>query len=354
MDAIVSPEQRQAPDPEAAAALEAQLVSLVDAYRRTLAEAAKLPMFSIWPSLVVVGYYLLVYPGFLIDVVLIPYNLAVLIARKFGAQWRFIAPATKRIKYAARYFWRGEVSFGAVIMRPAVRWLVRGHVANRLPKLAELLYLCPAFDEATRFRLLEWMERERRFWVVQDLTQVSLKGTVPTLVLAAGTYFWNQFEDGDAKNLLQVYAAIFGVVIGYFVITLFLGSFPTKRGLFLGRPAKRAWAPGGVKEPGLYAQEAALFKALGGRSREVPIDGLGTLSGSLASLALLAIAYAPPEAARFVGGAVSQAAGFYRMVLTYGAHQSPEYILVSQLSSAVVAVLIFCVALRRRSVLHRS
>jgi hypothetical protein len=251
---------------------EADFARLMGIYRQIGAESERLSIFNMWPMFRVTLEYLIAYFGIFIEILLLPYTLIALLLRRFNVKAPILAPFTKRARYAATWLWRGELTPGVVIIRSLVRWQVKAHVERRLASLARATYLNTEIDDDARERLIERIDRERRWWDVPNLAQLSVRGTAPTVLIGGGTFAYNMIADKEAKDaLLGV-----GIVLGLFAVIaacgVFLGSLPIKRGLFLGRTAKLACYPGGVDGVGRYGEERELLQRLGVRMPEFPID----------------------------------------------------------------------------------
>lgn len=321
---------------------EGDFTRLIAVYRKIAAEAERLPVFSAWPLLRTTLEYLICYFGLILEFFILPYTLIALILRRFKINAPILAPGTKRLRYAALWLWRGELSPGVVVMRSLVRWQVRAHVERRLVALTQATYLNLALDDETRARLIERIDKERRWWHAPNLAQLSVRGTLPTLLAGAGAYVYNNVRlDQDTKDTLLALGIIFAVAIGMILIGVLLGSLPVKRGLFLGRPANRACYPGGVTGVGFYAEERALLERLGVRMREFPLDYFSATGSSLATLSLASgaqgLAALDAKLPAWAMTATSAIGGFY----------SQEELAVQWITFAVTSILWALVVVRR-------
>jgi hypothetical protein len=322
------------------AGAEADVARLIGIYRTVTTESQRLPAFSLGPYFRFTLEVLIAYFGLFVEIVLIPYNLLVLVLRLFKVRWRYIIPFSKRVKYAAIWLWRGELGPGALVIRPMVRWQIKSHAYRRLTALSEAIYLAPNIADAERFRLIEHIDRERKYWQASDLTQLSVRGTLPTLALAGLTYAYNAIPDGEAKDAVLALAIVLGVVLSVFAVGFFIGSIPTKRGLFLGRPAKSAVWPGGVDGAGYYAEEREILEKFGVRLREFPLDFFVSVALSGLFLATISSLQALEQMVE-LQGPFKQVAGTFASVYT------PDDIVVQWITFGVSSVLWVLVIVRR-------
>jgi hypothetical protein len=254
-----------------AAAFEAKLNELMEAYRDVVWKSYQLPFFSLWPMLIFLGQYLIALFGLAVDIILLPYTLLALLLRLFNIRWRIIAPFWKRASYALVYINRGEW-MGTLVMRPVVRWLTKYHVARRLRGLGELIATSEAFSPAARDRLGETVAKAQARFPVRDLQDFFKDSLIPALVFGAISFATDLVGDEEQKRVLRLSLYAIVAVIAIYAVSIVVSGFPVKRGLFLGRDVKHAAFPGGVKGQGLYALEREVFAAFPVRPREISLD----------------------------------------------------------------------------------
>jgi hypothetical protein len=324
---------------------EAKLDELLEDYRHVVWQSYQLPFFSIMPTLIVLWQYLIAVFGIFVDLILLPYTLVALFLRLFKVRWRIIAPFSKRLWYVLVYISRGEI-YGSIVMRPVVRWLVKTHIARRLRTLGELIATSEHFPAETRARLGAKIAEAQARFPVRELNDFFKDSLVPALVLGAISFITDQVGDEEQKKVVTW--VCYGVValIGFYVISIVIAGFPTKRGLLLGREAKRAAFPGGVQGQGLYGLEREIFSIFPVRPKELSLD---------TSFFILTSAISPVLSLIFAGVSVAQFGQNYLATgSTTGEPVTMEEFANQQIFSALFAVATYTYIRVRRGILKRN
>ncbi len=277
---------------------EAKLDELLEDYRHVVWQSYQLPFFSIMPSLIFQGQYIIAILGIFVEAILLPYTLIALFLRLFKVRWKIIAPFSKRVWFTIVYVSRGEF-YGSIVMRPVVRWLVKSHIARRLRILGELVTTSEHFPTETRKRLGAKIAEAQARFPVRELTDFFKDSLIPAVVFGSISFVTDLVGGADEKRLVKLAAyAILGMVVLYGV-SIVIAGFPTKRGLLLGRDVKRAAFPGGVSGNGLYGLEREIFSIFPVRPKEMSVDVMFFIFAAAVSPAIAVVASAPGIASQF-------------------------------------------------------
>lgn len=277
-------------------AFEAKLDELLEDYRHVVWQSFQLPFFSLMPTLVFLKHYLIAIFGIFVELILLPYTLIALLLRLFKVRWRIIAPFSKRFWFMLVYISRGEI-YGSLVMRPVVRWLVKSHIARRLRVLGELVATSEHFPKETRVRLGEKISDAQARFPVRDLTDFFKDSLIPAIAFGAISFITDMVGGAEEKQAVKMVAYAVLALIAFYGASIVVAGFPIKRGLLLGREARRAAFPGGVKGQGLYGLEREIFSLFPVRPKEISLDFM---------FAIIAAAIGPAVAMAIAVGAFGE------------------------------------------------
>lgn len=318
---------------------EAKLEELLEDYRHVVWQSYQLPFFSIMPTLIFLGHYIVAILGIFLELIILPYTLIALFLRLFKIRWKIIAPFSKRVWFLLVYISRGEF-YGSIVMRPVVRWLVKSHIARRLRMLGELVATSEHFPTETRKRLGAQIAEAQARFPVRELTDFFKDSLIPALVFGSISFITDLVGGADEKRLVKLAAyAILGLIALY-GMSIVIAGFPTKRGLLLGRPINRAAFPGGVQRNGLYGLEREIFSIFPVRPKEISIDVMFFIAAAAVSPAIAIAASAPGIASQFA--------------VNLGLAGSEAVNVAAQLGNYALIVAIYIFIRIRRGILKRN
>jgi hypothetical protein len=243
------------------------LAELEDLYKDVERRSLSLPAFSLLPVVIVIWSIIKFEFFLLLDILLLPLNTAIFLRNLFPGKWHYCAFSSSYWRYAITWLWRGEVPFYPIgVIRPLVRFLVMGHIHNRIESLKRYVFLDDNISNEDRARLESKILGLQERWKTPSAPQVVYNFVLPASGPLAAVY---KFLISDDSGVWLIYPAL--LLISYSIAFVVTGLM-VKRALMLGASGRALYFPGAVAGTQCYGKEREIFNSLGIPSKEFPFD----------------------------------------------------------------------------------